>query len=481
MTAAASIGVAQDSRAAGLRFLLVWIAPLALAAAVSFAPQILNDGDTFWHLATGRWMLQHGQVPAVDPFSYTYAGRPWVTHEWLSEALMALAWRFAGWSGVMLLTGLGIGATAALMARWLLRWLSPLSATATLVIGLACVAPSLLARPHILALPVLAAWTVALLEARRRGKAPSIWLLPLMILWANLHSSFIVGVGLAGALTLETALDLKVWRWRRVLAWAAFTVGALLAALVTPHGVDGLAFPLQVMNMKSLPAISEWRSPDFMKLEPVEIAVLAGLFALFYRGAKLTAVRAVMALLLVHMTFQHIRQEVLLGVMAPLLIAEPFGAALGPAPTEDQGWRLSRPQAALAAGLFAALVALRIATPERRADGPTAPITAMAHVPDALARQPVLNAYDFGGYLIFDGVKPYIDGRADMYGDDFIADHSQIMAASQSALDRAISQYGVRWAILQPGQPAVAALDRTPGWRRLYSDSYAVVLAKDGP
>jgi hypothetical protein len=460
------------------QFLLAWVLPLAAVGLVSFAGPILNDGDTFWHLAAGRWMIAHGQVPAVDPFSYTFAGQPWVAQEWLSEVLMAGAWQAAGWAGVMLLIGLAMGATTALMLGWMRRWLAPLPAIAALVVGLACVAPSLLARPHILALPAMALWTVGLLDARARAKAPSFWLLPVMILWANLHSSFIVGLGLAAALGLEQALDFKAWRWRTMGLWAVFGLASLGAALLTPHGVDGFAFPLRVMGMKTLPNITEWQGPDFLKLQPLEIAVLAGAFAIFWRGARLTAVRAALVLFLVHLTLQHVRQEVLLGVIAPLLIAEPLGRAVGPPPAASAlSARLPWPQLALGAGLFAAIVVLRLASPVTRVDGTTAPVSALAAVPAALIRQPVLNDYDFGGYLIFKGVRPYIDGRADMYGDDFVAEDSQIQLANQADLDGALAKHHIAWSIMAPGRPVVAALTRM-GWRQVYADRYAVVQTK---
>ena len=460
------------------QFLLAWVLPLAAVGLVSFAGPILNDGDTFWHLAAGRWMIAHGQVPAVDPFSYTFAGQPWVAQEWLSEVLMAGAWQAAGWAGVMLLIGLAMGATTALMLGWMRRWLAPLPAIAALVVGLACVAPSLLARPHILALPAMALWTVGLLDARARAKAPSFWLLPVMILWANLHSSFIVGLGLAAALGLEQALDFKAWRWRTMGLWAVFGLASLGAALLTPHGVDGFAFPLRVMGMKTLPNITEWQGPDFLKLQPLEIAVLAGAFAIFWRGARLTAVRAALVLFLVHLTLQHVRQEVLLGVIAPLLIAEPLGRAVGPPPAASAlSARLPWPQLALGAGLFAAIVVLRLASPVTRVDGTTAPVSALAAAPAALIRQPVLNHYDFGGYLIFKGVRPYIDGRADMYGDDFVAEDSQIQLANQADLDGALAKHHIAWSIMAPGRPVVAALTRM-GWRQVYADRYAVVQTK---
>jgi hypothetical protein len=463
------------------RFLVIWVIPTLLLALVSFAPPILGDGDTFWHVAAGRWMIAHGAVPAADPFSFTFAGQPWMAHEWLSEVAMALAWLAAGWSGVMVLTGLAVAALALLIGAWLLRWLSPLSAVAALVVGLACVAPGMLARPHLMALPVLALWTIELLGAREAGRAPALWSALLMVLWANLHSSFVVGIGLAAALALEAGLDVKAWRRRTLIGWAGFLALTVAAALATPHGVDGLTFPLKVLNMKALPAITEWQPPDFMQISPLEIALLGGLFAAFWRGARLSAVRALILIGLIHLSLQHVRQEVLLGVVGPLILAEPLGRALGRQAAARVRWDVPTPQTVLGGALVAAAVVGRIAVQEVRIDGPTAPVTALAHVPADMRRAPVLNDYDFGGYLIFEGVKPYIDGRADMYGDDFVAKDQDLQNGYESALQATLARWRIRWSILRPDLPLVGVLDRTPGWKRLYADKYAVVQVKTGP
>ncbi len=476
---ATSVAALREVRA---RYLILWVIPIALGAAVSFAPPILNDGDTFWHVAAGRWMLAHVAVPATDPFSYTFIGRPWMAHEWLSEVSMATAWLLAGWSGVMLLTGAAAGVLAAAVGRWLLRWLSPPATLTTLALSLACVAPGMLARPHFLVLPLLALWTIALIAARERRRAPAPWLALAMALWANLHSSFVIGLLIAGAFALEALLDVRAWRWRTLLGWGAFLGLSGLATLATPHGIDGLTFPLKVLDMKTLAVITEWQGPDFLKWPPssLEIALLAGVLVAFWRGVRLSAVRALILLGLLHMSLQHVRQEVLLGVVAPLILAEPLGRALGRAEPGTMGRPMPAPQAALAWSLALLAIAVRLLVPEVRVDGPTAPVTALAHVPAALRTQPVLNDYDFGGYLIFEGVRPYIDGRADMYGDAFVADDDQIQRASQSAMDAAIARYHIRWAILRPDRPLTDALARTPGWKRTYADKFAVVLVRGG-
>src|SRR5690242_1570086 len=61
---------------------------------------LLSDGDTYWHLATGRWIVEHGAVPKVDPFSHSMPGAAWTAHEWLSEILMASVQGWAGWPGL---------------------------------------------------------------------------------------------------------------------------------------------------------------------------------------------------------------------------------------------------------------------------------------------------------------------------------------------------------------------------------------------
>src|SRR5580692_11240647 len=353
------------------RFLLIWVTPIVLAAAVSFAAPILGDGDTFWHLGAGRWIIAHMAVPATDPFSFTFVGRPWVAHEWLSEVVMAAVYQAGGWGALMLLFGLAVGLTALLMCAWLLRWLGMLPALVAVALGLACVAPGMLARPHLLVLPLLAFWTIELLKAREAKIAPPLWLALFMALWANLHSSFIVGYGLAAAFGLEALLDTKAWTRRGLRGWAGFLGLSLVATLATPHGIEGLAFPLRVLNMKTLPVITEWQSPDFMKPSPLELALLAGLFAAFWRGARLTAVRAAILLGLVHMSLQHVRQEVLLGVLGPLLLAEPFGRALGRRAGAWTPWRMPLPQMLLGGGLCVAVIVARLVTPQVRVDGPT--------------------------------------------------------------------------------------------------------------
>jgi hypothetical protein len=456
--------------------LLIAFAVLALAA---FSPAALNDGDTWTHVATGQWILAHAAIPRVDPFSYTFAGQPWIAHEWLSDVLMALAYRADGWSGVALLTGAAAASATFVMARRGARDLSGVVLLVATAVAALLVAPSLLARPHILALPLLAVWADALFAAREADRAPPIVLVALMALWANLHGGFAFGLALIAPFALEALLAAAPEaRLRVIREWGLFAAASVAAAALTPFGVDGLLFPVRMLGLAHLSEIGEWRPESFAHPGPMELALLALVAFALIRPTRLPWLRVALLVGLIHMALQHGRHQTLLAMLAPMLLAPAIRAALG-----EKAPRTLTP-ASSAVVLAAAAVALvlagaRLALPIVRHDSAASPITALGAVPPALRDQPTLNSYGFGGYLIGAGVRPFIDGRADLYGDAFLDLYSKIAAGDQLALDDALTRWRVAWTIFPPSEPIVAALDREPGWRRLYADKYAVVQVRE--
>jgi hypothetical protein len=461
----------RNTETAWARALTPPIAAVLLAAVVLFAPPILNDPDTYWHLATGGWILDHGRVPHVDVFSYSAAGAPWVAHEWLSDVFMAMAWRAGGWGGMLIVFAAAAGATAWLLARRLSNAIGGVTLLFASVLAISCMAPSLLARPQLLVLPVMLLWVGQLTKARELHRAPPLSAVLLMTLWANLHGSFVLGLLVAGAFGLDALIEDKAQRAATIRQWGVFGVASLAATLLTPNGLAGLTYPFQILGMTSLPGIVEWRAADFSQPSILELTMLATLFVCLGRGVRLRTAPLLLLLGLLHMALQHSRQILPLAVLAPLILAEPLGRALGHEPM-----RVRLRPILLASTLVAAiaLFAVRLAVPLTRTDGPSSPVTAMAHVPPDLARQPVFNDYGFGGYLIFKGVRPFIDGRSDMYGDTFTQNYFRAVRPDPIFLADLLQRNGVTWTVLAPGNPAVGVLERA-GWRRLYSDRFAVV------
>jgi hypothetical protein len=449
--------------------LLTALAGFALAA---FAPALLNDSDTLWHIRAGQWMLAHHAVLRTDVFSYTMAGRPWHTQEWLAEVIMALAYD-GGFAGIHLLFAVCTALTAGIVAWFVRARTAFVPGLLTVVLGLACATGSLLARPHLLAMPLLSLWTAALVAAREQTRAPRWWLIVVMPLWANLHGSFAFGLALAGALAIEA-----VWtspaKSDTALRWGAFILAATASALLTPFGVAGLLFPLKLSAMQSLAHIGEWQAADLSQLSPFLIALLTVLAAGLTGKLRLDMPRALILLALVWLALAHVRHQILLGVCAPLLLA-PALATVAPAPEER-----SPPWIAMLAALLIALCAFgRVILPVPQDDGPATPVTALAHVPRFVRETPVLNDYRFGGFLIWRGVKPFIDSRADLYGDLFLRDYAVLTTPDRDALAASLTFYHVRWTIFPANAPVAALMDAMPGWHRYYQDKVAVVHVHD--
>jgi hypothetical protein len=506
------------------------LAPHALALAMfaicAFSPAVLNDGDTWSHIATGDWMLAHHAVPHVDPFTFSVGGKPWTAHEWLSELLLALAYRAGGFVGVSLLTGLAAAAAMFVVMRRVAKDLGGPALVALGVIALILLAPSLLARPHILALPVFALYVDALFAARAENRAPPLAAALLMMLWANLHGGFAFGLALVAPFALEAGLAAGPGqRGAAARDWALFGLASLAAALLNPFGIEGLLFPVRLMGLHALAQIGEWSPESFAHPNALEAAIL-GLIALaLTRPLRVAPLRLVLLIGLLHMSLAHSRHELLLAIVAPMLLARPIAEAIGapavgtPAPVVGEGWVGGWPRAATyserrvqaepaphpnplpasgereiapdehrpirrstaLAGLAAAMLALTVV--RLFLPAPALPLfastrAALAALPADVKSKPVLNGYAFGGYLIFEGVKPYVDGRADLFGDEFLADYARIARGEHPALETVLTRENIAWTMFAPGQGAVAAMDAEPGWRRVYADRLVVVHAR---
>ena len=443
---------------------------------LALADRLLGDPDIYWHVTAGQWIAEHRAFPHADPFSHTMLGAPWIAKEWLSQLIFAAAHHLAGWTAVAVLAAAATAAAFGVLARVLLEKLDP---AATLVLFLAAImltASHILARPHALALPVMVLWTAGLVRALDARRAPSWWLLPLMTLWANLHGGFTFGLLLIGACALEALLVADGADRKRVAGrWIAFGALAALAACVTPYGAESILMTGRILGLgEALALLLEWQPQDFSQAGPFELCLLGAIGFALYRGLTLPPIRILVVLGLLHMALAHVRNSELLALLAPLFVAAPLRDQFG-SDEHASDDSLSRGVVAGLAAL-AAIATLALATTRDLIPGRTfAPSAALA----ALTRAnpgPILNDYGFGGYMISAGVPPFIDGRAELYGGAFLARHHQAVTLENLPdFLKLLDEYKIGATLLPPQRPAVALLDRLPGWERLHSDDIAVV------
>ena len=446
--------------------------------------QLLNDPDSYSHIVVGRWMVEHRAFPTADPFSFTFAGSPWIAKEWLSQILYAGAHAASGWPGMVVLAAAAVALAFALLARFLIDDLRPLYAVLFVAGAFLLAAPHVTARPHALAFPVMVAWVAGLVRAADEKRAPSLWLLPLMVVWANLHGGFTFGIMMVGALGLDAIVASPAeTRLRTAARWIGFGLLALAAGCVTPYGWQSVLMTVRILGLgPALSIIGEWKPADFSHLSGLEIVLLIGLGAALWRGVTLAPVRIVILLGLVHMALSATRNAEVFGLVAPLIIARPLARQVAYLRAKPHGNAdLGTFSGALAA-LLIALVPLTVALSAALHYAPNARITPAAAVAalTAAAPGPLLNQYDFGGYLVYQGLPTFIDGRTELYGGAFFARYyNAVTLADLAGFDRLLDEYQIKATLLAPDTPAVAWLDRLPGWHRLYADTIAVVHVRN--
>jgi hypothetical protein len=103
----------------------------------------------------------------------------------------------------------------------------------------------------------------------------------------------------------------------------------------------------------------------------------------------------------------------------------------------------------------------------------------IAAIPPELRTRPVLNGYSMGGPLILSGIRPYIDGRGDMYGDALVLDYARIIRGDRQALAAAVSRWDIRLAILPNGSRVGAVLEKS-GWRRVARTEAGAIYVRNG-
>src|ERR1019366_3669851 len=195
------------------------------------------DPDLWWHLRTGQWIAENGRIPHSDHFSFTRAGQPWISHEWLSELAFYELWKHGG--------------------------------AAATALGAVAAAPSWGARPQMVTF-ALASLLLWLLEAGEHRPRLLFWIPPLFLLWLNLHAGFALGSGLifayAVGLLLETAVGSTAWPQARPILLRVLLLLLACLALVplNPSGAQLYRYPFDTLRSPGMRAfIVEWFSPAF--------------------------------------------------------------------------------------------------------------------------------------------------------------------------------------------------------------------------
>jgi hypothetical protein len=466
----------------------VFIAVLFLGI-LGMAARNVVDPDIWWHLKTGEWIMRHGAVPRVDPFSYTRAGQPWIAHEWLSDLVIYWLYRIAGAS--CLIVAFAAIHCAAFFLLYLRCADNRFVSGAITVWGAFATATLWGVRPQMISLLLASAWLL-ILERSDRNQSALWWTLHILVLWVNLHAGFAVGIVflglfLVGELFEKNFTSSSSTSNARLRALSLALLLNLFLVPLNPNGTRMFWYPLETLRSNAMQgSIDEWASPNFHRADqwPFLLLLLATLTMLAWSRI---GVRPRDVLLLCASAFaglSSIRMIPFFVLVAVPIISQSLKSGLGREPSPPRQppgvFAVCNGIIVLAMAGFVTLHMAQVIRRQPQAEAAHFPVGAMAYLAANPPAGPIFNHYDWGGYLIFKLyplTRVFIDGRADLYGERLMAERANSYYLTDN-WQQPLSQWKIRTVIVPANSPLAAGLHDTPGWVLSYADTQSVIFSR---
>ncbi|MEO8052274.1 MAG: hypothetical protein ABI833_17835 [Acidobacteriota bacterium] len=465
---------------------------------------LLADADVGWHIRTGEYILDHHQVPYHDLYSFSKPGAPWYAWEWLTDVFDGLLYRWAGLKGIVL----AAGALIALFATTLMRRIVDAGAhlfVALLVTLFSVGSASMhfLARPHIFTLLLLSI-SMGIIEADRRGANPArIWcLVPIALVWTNLHGGFLVLIGLLSLGAIGATAEAWLRRpqggrpdWAPGLRWAKLAAAGGAVSFINPYGWELHRHVIEYLRSDWIrKVVQEFQSPTFRDENMLQFEALL-FIGLITAGARLRrgqVIDGLWILCLGYMSLSSVRHvPIFVTVAGPIIAVEMtdwWKAWVGDSSAKSALGILNQMGRDIVPGFqrftiwMAVAVALlassgsAIAWPQ---DFPSVVFpTAMVHAHEQeILQARVLTTDQWADYLIYlhPEQKVFVDGRSDFYGPEIGDQFLQVMRG-MPGWEKVIEKYHFNLALIPVDTAVAQLLKQRREWRVEADDGKEILL-----
>jgi hypothetical protein len=469
---------------------------------------VLREPDICFLLASGKWIVENGHLPATDPFSYStiYHDQPYVIEKWLTEIIFFMLWKWTTAAGLLVFDAMVLTLTFVVIPYRLYRLSGVHGVKALLFTFLATLTSfcHLAVRPEIFSFLFMGIYLEVLMRLCDRNEKlhwPTVFgLVAIMVLWSNTHTLFIVGLlilaAYSGCLLLERIFHLtdKQTDWTAPVALGL----CIPATLVNPYGftlwqyLPNIFGPFNDTNneMQSL-GLSSLNS---IMLYPFFLFIIVSAVVFVRKGLSKPTRSG-------ELFFKVLLPSGIIGgikTARSIPIADLFASAgmariLGITPSkltavDEKIDELCQPMnpvwiaATLAIAGLGAYMMTRIIAP----DIPQS--SAAFHPPtkaiEFIGKHPppgrMLNDPHFGNVLMWqlDHAPPvFIDSRYNLYGNTLTQDYWK-MAEDKDEARQLLQKYAIDWVFLNPKMQLIKALSQDPNWTVLYQDSDSAIVAR---
>ncbi|MEA2343688.1 MAG: hypothetical protein QOF63_1857 [Thermoanaerobaculia bacterium] len=425
-----------------------------LAAIAAVAP--IRSYDYFWHLTTGRWIVDHHSIPQFDPLAVASAHVPWINGEWLYEIVLYALHGIGDDAGISIISAI---LAAAIFALGILITTQD-AGVALFIAGVAFAGASdrLGVRPAAAA-ALLIVIAIGLLGSRLRLVSLTIAYACLTIVWINVHPSALLApvLALISILQIRSAGEPPALRASALRA-AILVAASAVALLVNPYGWNAILAPVRLTSEIHTGAFvnAEWL-PSTFDFFPL-LYVTIGAVLLFFLGTKekrANAWRFLIFILLAALAIRYVRNQGLYFAALPLLVP----------PIGNFSRRVSNAIAACALIPLAWVFQHDVHRPG--IDDERFPARAVAALRSYNLSGNIYNVDQFGGLIewtFYPERRALTDGRNELFRDFIEAD--AVAHHDSRAWHAMIAKYGLVLAVDEYQNEKIEVLDVASGERR---------------
>lgn len=466
--------------------------------------ELLQDGDTGYHIRVGDVILNNWAIPKQDIFSFITPTLPWTAHEWLAEIVMSLLHKAGGLTAIVLFFALIIATTCYTLFRSMAKVRgNVLVAILITLLFIACAKVHWLARPHVFSMLIYVVW-YWLLDRFNRDEKVQLWLFPcIMLVWVNLHGGYIVGfvllgIDIVGSMLSQLLTDdsrEKGLLRTRALRLLKVSFACLATSLINPIGYKILLFPFRlVSDSYVMDHVNEFLAPDFHKLTFFRLLILLVVAVLIFGRDRLTCTESLLLVFFLNMSLYSVRYIPLFALVSlPILIKQltPHAERL----ISKSVFLKNRAETILttdgsAKGIFWPIVTI-IVVCTLWINGSVSygfnPDIKPVHAVNFLQKEKItgnmFNNDEFGDILIYSAYERYkvfIDGRLDMYGAERMKEYSKICNFEQG-WEKVLEKYHMTWIFYDADSHLSRYLLQDKRWHLVYADKVANIFVRNIP
>lgn len=472
----------------------------------------LAEADTWMHIKTGQIMAEEMRMTWVDEYSYTKGGEQWLNHQWLSQIIFYIIYKFFSFNGLVIFSAIMIFLAFVLLFMAMRKKDNWLLAVFLILLIMLFSQNGFLARPLIFSLFLFALF-IFILDRYKYFWLPEkenllYLLIPIQVLWVNLHGASIMGIFLVWSYIAGEFIDnlrrnfkndfvIRGNKYKKL-----FILGVILALStgITPYGYDAILFPIK--EFKGMHLINEWLPSvhndillNFNGMFYYRLFLFISIFVFIFKGRVISSAHIIIFALFLYLSLSGKRHLSLYGFAIAPCVTEylkgvKFKAAAKPVKKyliKTMTWVLISYLLLLGKDLITGRYYLNKGMDSWVGFGTGGyPEKAVDFVLSSGIKGNVFNDYGSGCYLIwkfYPERKVFIDGRNTIYGEKFLKEEFIPCFLDPSKFEKTVNRYKINYVFLYYGlsntEALIPYLYNSDNWKLVYLDDKVCIFLKN--